>query len=103
MGLVLGLTSGILAVRIGILGGSLAALVIIVLSIMVPPRFAALAGAAGGIGAFWLYGTIDTAAKCQGTPDYCGNANLMPLLSVSLAALAVSMLAAVATIRRQRQ
>lgn len=102
LGLGLGVAAGIAPILVGILGGTIAAIVMVVLASMVRPRYAALSGVAGGIGMVWLYGTINTVAQCQGTADFCGNTNPIPLLLASVAALAVCVLGALVTARRPR-
>jgi len=50
-------------------------------------------GALVGVGGLFLLGVINTTASCIDTADFCGQANLAPLLVLALAALGIGALA----------
>lgn len=56
-----------------------------------------------GLGALLLYGSWNVISACQDTTDFCGNANVVPLLVAGIAAVAAGFLAAIGSIRAARR
>lgn len=55
-----------------------------------------------GLGALFLYGSWNVIAACQDTTDFCGNANVVPLLVAGIAAFAAGCLATIGSSRATR-
>ena len=53
-----------------------------------------------GAGGAFLYGVVNTVAACQGTADFCGSANVIPLLALAAGLIPVGSLLAAAVRRR---
>jgi hypothetical protein len=53
-----------------------------------------MAGTLVGAGAVLLFGAINTVAACRETDDFCGNANVWPLLAFAMVSVGVGILAA---------
>lgn len=63
---------------------AIAAVVIVVGAGFVLPRFAFLAGGLLGIGLTWFVLMMGSMAACRATEDYCGHANDMPMIVISV-------------------
>ena len=59
-----------------------------------------LAAALIGAGALFFVGVVNTTASCYETVDFCGHANVVPLLVLAVVAIAVGSLIAIRGIRR---
>jgi apolipoprotein N-acyltransferase len=109
-GLVIGLVVGLLAVIVPVMGFVL--LVAGVVAALVSAwgdrtaRTRGLSAAAGflmGLGALFLWGSWNTISACVQTDDFCGDANVVPLLALAIALLVVGLvIAAVAVVSVRR-
>ena len=55
-----------------------------------------------GLGAIFLYGSWNTISACTRTDDFCGNANVVPLLTSAIALLVVGFVMAAGAVRSAR-
>lgn len=55
-----------------------------------------------GLGALLLYGSWNVIAACRETTDFCGNANVVPLLTAGIVVVAAGCVAVVAAFRASR-
>jgi hypothetical protein len=62
-------------------------------------RLASIAGVLIGAGLLYLYGVANTVAACWQTADFCGQANVLPLLGLALSLILVGTLIGTATLR----
>jgi hypothetical protein len=63
-------------------------------------RLIEFAGTLLGVGAFLVYGVINTVTACFDTDDFCGNANVWPLGALALVIVGTgAVAAAIAVIR----
>jgi hypothetical protein len=85
LGVLIGLISGV-AISLGILG-IVIALVIPVMLGLTTPRFAAMSGALIGLGGEWLLLALNSAISCAKTEDFCGQANIVPIVALAIAIL----------------
>jgi hypothetical protein len=65
-----------------------------------PDHAVALAGVLLGTGSVLLYGAVSTTLSCLNTRDFCGNANVWPLLALAVVCLLVGATAALRVWRR---
>jgi hypothetical protein len=63
-------------------------------------RIVQLAGTLLGVGAFLVYGVVNTVTACFDTDDFCGNANVWPLGALAVATIAVGTVAAAVAVVR---
>jgi hypothetical protein len=56
-----------------------------------------------GIGAVFLYGSWNVVSACSETRDFCGNANVVPLLTAAIFALALGGTAASVSLLANRR
>ena len=59
-----------------------------------PRHLSTAAGFLIGSGALFLYGSWNTISACTETSDFCGNANVVPLLAAAIGLLAVGFVVA---------
>jgi apolipoprotein N-acyltransferase len=64
--------------------------------------FATAAGFLIGLGALFLYGSWNTISACAKTDDFCGNANVVPLLAAAIALLVAGLLIAAGAVASAR-
>ena len=112
-GLVIGLVVGLLAVIVPVMGFLL--LVAGVVAALVSAwgdratRTRGLSTAAGfliGLGGLFLWGSWNTISACEQTDDFCGDANIVPLLALAIALLLAGLVTAawaVLSARRARR
>jgi hypothetical protein len=67
------------------------------------PKTAFLAGASIGAGGVLLFGAVNTIAACWATEDFCGQADVVPILALALGALGIGLLSAVTLAVRLRR
>lgn len=103
-----GVLAGLIASMLPVVGLPLAIGTPLVISVRAfvarPVERSYLAQAAGtlvGAGSIFLYGATNTVATCQRTDDFCGNANVLPLLGLALGMLALGGLGSAGLIRRR--
>jgi hypothetical protein len=65
-----------------------------------PTRFPALAGATLGAGVVLLWGLVMTVQSCLQTSNFCGDANLTPLLAFAGVAAATGAIGSVVALMR---
>lgn len=105
LGALLGLITGVLPVAAFLVVPALLAAFAAIL-IPRPLRFDRLATFGGiliGGGAFYTYGVVNTVLACLGTSDFCGRADVLPLIVVAASLLAAGTLVAVSAGRRARR
>jgi hypothetical protein len=91
-GAALGTVTGVLADVFGVLG--LALLVAVVaISVLVPPRFAFLAGVLISAGGLWLFFSLQAASFCAVNPSSCSGPSPVPFAAVSGLVLASGIVA----------
>lgn len=61
-----------------------------------------VAGFLLGLGALLLYGSWNVFAACRETTDFCGNANVVPILTAGIVVVAAGCAAAIASVRWTR-
>lgn len=66
-------------------------------------RLAIFGGALIGAGALYMYGVVNTVVACVGTSDFCGQANVLPLLALAVAMLGTGGLVASTAGRHARR
>lgn len=88
IGLLTGMVSGVVGIVIGLLGVLLALVVTIAVGIG-DRTLGRIAGGLIGVGVIWLLLTGQTIQACSATDDFCGHANVVPLLGFSSAIVAV--------------
>lgn len=104
--LAVGFGCGVLAASLGVQIGLTASIVAFAILVVVGglmPRFAFLAGALLGIGFAWATLALLSARACQATSDFCGQANFLPLIAISVVSALVGTALAVATFVKQRE
>lgn len=96
LAVVVGVLIGLLTAFLPVVGLPLAIGTPVVLSVRAFPAgpatriyLAEVAGVLIGVGTIFLYGASNTIAACQQTDDFCGNANVLPLLGLALGMLAL--------------
>jgi hypothetical protein len=109
-GLLLGLAGGLLTDLMPVVGLGLIVLGVITLLIRAkavagarPRELATAGGFLIGSGALFLYYSWNTISACANTDDFCGNANVVPLLAAAIVLLVVGFVmagGAVASARR---
>lgn len=62
-----------------------------------------LAGTALGSGLALLWGVVRTVQSCSQTADFCGDANVWPLLALSVVAVLTGLAGATVSIARARR
>jgi hypothetical protein len=65
-------------------------------------RLAALGGTSLGAGIVLLYGAVSTVLSCSQTANFCGNANVLPLVALALGAVASGLFASIALVRTRQ-
>ena len=95
LGFLLGAVLGVLGVSFAPVLVLLMPVLALVVSVMAlresPADIQRSAGGAGlllGLGAVFAYGVGNTFLACRGTDDFCGNANIVPLLALAVLTLA---------------
>ncbi len=108
-GLLGGVAGGLLTIILPVVGvgllavGVVAALINAMASAASRPRqLSTAAGFLIGSGALFLYGSWNTISACAGTDDFCGNANVVPLLAATIALLVVGFLLAAGAVASAR-
>lgn len=101
LGLAIGLLSGVVAAEVPVYGLPLIVLVAIG-SLAFKPRAPGVAGILIGAGSLFLFGVFNTWAACRQTDDFCGNANVQPLLVLATAFLALGSAAGAGSWRADR-
>lgn len=113
VGLLLGYLLGAV---LGVIGVSLAPLLVILMPVLavvvsvtglreIPADTQRSAGGAGlllGLGTVFTYGVANTFLACEGTDDFCGNANIVPLIALAGFTLACGVVLIVISIGRSR-
>ena len=106
----------LLGAVLGVLGVSFAPVVVVLMPVLAlvvsvmalresPSAIRRSAGGAGllfGLGAVFAYGVGNTFLACQGTDDFCGNANILPLLALAVFTLACGIALTALTFLRSR-
>jgi hypothetical protein len=98
-GLAIGVASGVVAAVVPVYGLPLIILVGIA-SLAFKPRAPGVAGILIGAGSVFLYGVFNTWAACRQIDDFCGEANIQPLLILAVALLALGSAAGVGSLVR---
>lgn len=80
-GLLLGFVASF-AISLSLIG-AVAAVIAVVATGLLMPRFATLAGGLLGVGGTWLVLGLNSLRICAGTEDFCGDANYVPFLAIS--------------------
>lgn len=108
--LVAGLVAGYIAARIPVLGLPFALAAPILLTVRAaredqrsPQRFAEISGVLLGTGGVFLLGALNTVAACLPTSDFCGEANVAPLLALALVMLVLGFAGSAGAIWKGRQ
>ncbi len=96
VGLVVGFMAS-LAVSLSLLI-AISAVVIVVAVGFAMPRFAFLSGGLLGIGLTWFTLMMRSAAICRETEDYCGHANDLPMIVISLLLIGAGLLLGTITV-----
>ena len=65
-------------------------------------HLAEIAGVLLGSGGLFLFGALNTVAACQGTNDFCGNANVVPLFALALGMIVLGTLSTAGALRDHR-
>ena len=65
-------------------------------------RMGLLAGATLGSGLFLLWGAYTTIQSCSQTSNFCGDANVLPLLAFAAAGVGTGVVASLVSLRRAR-
>ncbi|MBA2717848.1 MAG: hypothetical protein H0U52_01205 [Chloroflexi bacterium] len=63
-------------------------------------RMASLAGMVLGSGLFLLWGAYTTIQACSLTSNFCGDANVVPLIAFSVAGVSTGVFASIVSLRR---
>jgi hypothetical protein len=100
-GAALGGLGAILAVSFG-LSGLTALGAVVLLSLVVPPRFAFAAGMLTSIGLLWVFFSVQDILRCATSALSCSGPSTFPFDAVSAIVLATGLLLLFATRRRAR-
>ena len=65
-------------------------------------QLASLGGMSLGAGIVLLYGAVSTVVSCSQTANFCGNANVVPLVALALGAVASGLFASITLVRTRR-
>lgn len=101
-GAALGVLLAIVGITVGFIG-AIAAVAVVVMVGFAMPRFATLSGGMTAIGVTWLLLVGNSIAICSRTDDFCGKANFIPMLIVSIAIASVGLLLGLWTLVRARR
>lgn len=109
LALVVGLLAAYIAARIPVLGLPLALGTPIALTVRArlvdrdrSRMWAETGGVLLGSGGLFLFGAANTIVACEGTTDFCGNANVVPLLALAVAMIILGMIISAGTYRAIR-
>ena len=62
-------------------------------------QLAEISGVLLGSGGIFLFGALNTVAACEGTDDFCGNANVVPLFALALGMIVLGILSSAGAVR----
>lgn len=97
-GFALGAVLALVSVEISLIGMVLAVAAVIVVGIVMPPRYAFLSGGLVGIGGLWLVGTLSS-LPCEGSAAACGNP--YPMIGLTATLVLVGLIAGLVTARER--
>jgi hypothetical protein len=83
-GAALGVVMAVVGVYFGFIS-AIATVALVVIVGLIAPHFAFLSGGLTAIGLTWLALVANSAIACARTENFCGNANIVPMLAISVA------------------
>jgi hypothetical protein len=99
IGLAVGLFSGVVGAVVPVYGFPLL-LFAAIAGLTFKPRAPGLAGILIGAGSVFGYGVYNTWAACRQTDNFCGGANIQPLLTLAVAMVVLGFATGVASLVR---
>jgi hypothetical protein len=97
IGAAVGFAGAIIGTEISLLGMVAAVVTVIIVGLRLP-RFAALSGGLIAMGLTWFLLGVNSVAICSSTDTFCGAANFLPLLVISLTLFAAGLVAGAVTL-----